>query len=359
MVGDPPLREEIESPMFVVSKKDLGVRNGKWRQITHSSWINPELGTSVNDLLNWSQRTVSYTAFDKMVRMFRLIGRGGWLFKIDFEKAYRMLPMHPMDWPFLGIRAGGKHLLDTRLMFGAGEAPSEFSSFADCLKWDMQAHLGLKWLEHYLDDFVGGAQSEKSARLALDTALTELGILGVCVNMSRVELAQHLVVLGIEVDMENMTVSVPGKKVDSLCSMIDRLCAEEGKKGMSLAELRTLSGLIGSCAMVVRQGRMYTQEIHDVLALAESTRKGVRVLPPAMLAELRWWKDVLMHGGGTQMMMDDVLSPLEHSPSRTPRQSGVWAAGGRTKAGSISGQRRRSAWWIGALTRRAASRSAR
>jgi hypothetical protein len=321
----PPFRQVFESPMFAVAKCEMGKPiPGKFRQIMHSSWPNPAIGLSMNDMLNIMQRTVSYTAFDKMIRMFLQIGKGGVLFQIDFEKAYRMIPINPFDWPFLGVNVLGRHVVDTRLIFGAGEAPAEFSSFGDCLKWEMQNNLRVPWLEHYLDDFVGGEKSEERTRLWLDILLMELRILGVTVNPDKVRWGRKLIILGIEVDMENMTVSVPQKKAELLCQRIDEVLSADN--GMTLRDMRSLTGMIGTCAMVVRQGRVFTQEIHAALADAERVGRGPKHLQGGMIAELKWWKSVLTEGGGVQMMMEETLTKLDPSPLSDASSS--WGMGG-------------------------------
>jgi hypothetical protein len=244
--------------------------------------------------------------------MFVDIGPGGWLYQIDFEKAYRMIPIHPMDWAFLGIQAGGRHAVDTRLVFGAGEAPLEFTSFADCLMWDLQQNCGLRWLEHYLDDFVGGEKTEEKARLAMQIAITELRIMGVTLNENKIKMGQELTILGIEVNMKTMTVSVPKKKVERLCKKLDDLLQED--KGVSLKELRSLVGMLATCAMVMRQGRVYTQELYSTLAEAERTRKGPNHFSAGMKAELQWWRENLVKGNATQLMLDEKWAKMETTP---------------------------------------------
>jgi hypothetical protein len=321
----PPLKQVMESPVFAVSKCELGRPiGGKFRQIMHSSWPNPALGLSMNDLLDPNMRTVVYTAFDKMLSMFGSIGIGGWLYQIDFEKAYRMLPINPIDWPFLGMMAGGRHLVDTRLIFGAGEAPLEFTSFADCLKWDLQQHCFLRWLEHYLDDFIGGEKTRERAEMAMKTALAELRIIGVTINEEKVRLGQELTILGICVNMLNMTVSVPQKKVGYLCERIEQILREG--KGIQLSELRSLAGSIATCAMVMRQGRVYTQEIHSTLAEAEKAEKGPKKIPEGMKQELRWWIENLRRGNATQIILDERWKKTVQSPFSDA--SSEWGMGG-------------------------------
>jgi hypothetical protein len=309
----PPLKEVMESPVFVIPKNDMGTPiPGKFRQIMHSSWPNPALGLSMNDLLNSSQRTVAYTAFDRMICMFLNIGQGGYLIQVDFEKAYRMLPIHPMDWAFLGMKAGDLHAVDTRLIFGAGEAPAEFTSFGDCIKWSLQANCLVRWLDHYLDDFISGEITKERAELVKEIILTELDIMGVKVNSEKVKVGQVLKILGIEVNMLDMTVSVPSAKVTKLCGLIKEILQEN--KGLSLKELRSLAGSISTCAMVVRQGRMFTQEINDTVAAAAAAGRGLSEIPSGMRAELPWWLEALQQGKGTQMMLQEA----RQAPSATP-----------------------------------------
>ena len=73
--------------------------------------------------------------------------------KVDIQKAYRIVPIHPADRRFLGIRWRDKYFVDLALPFGLRSAPGIFNTVADLLEWILQNQYGVKDLLHYLDDY--------------------------------------------------------------------------------------------------------------------------------------------------------------------------------------------------------------
>ena len=57
------------------------------------------------------------------------------LSKLDIKDAYRIVPVHPDDWPLLGMRWKGQYYVDTTLSFGFRSAPKLFTALADALVW--------------------------------------------------------------------------------------------------------------------------------------------------------------------------------------------------------------------------------
>jgi hypothetical protein len=187
----------------------------------------------------------------------------------------------------------------------------------------LQQHCFLRWLEHYLDDFVGGEKTKERAEIAMRIALTELRIIGVTINEEKVRLGQELTILGICVNMLNMTVSVPAKKVETLCERIEQTLKGGG---ISLKELRSIAGSIATCAMVMRQGRVYMQDIYSTLTEAEKADKGPKKIPEGMKEELRWWLENLRKGNATQIVLDERWKKTVESPFSDA--SSEWGMGG-------------------------------
>lgn len=67
-------------------------------------------------------------------------------------------------------------------------------------------------------------------------------------------------------------------------------------------------------ALVVRQGRIFTQDMHDELARAEANEEGLKHISAAMRAELEWWLEALRQGKGTQMMLQRPLAMSQSQP---------------------------------------------
>ena len=91
-----------------------------------------------------------------------------------------MVPVHPLDRPWLGMHLQGKIYIDGALPFGLCSTPKIFSALADGPLWIM-LHNGMERPFHYLDDFLflGPPGSDQCARslqaaLALCSCLVEL-----------------------------------------------------------------------------------------------------------------------------------------------------------------------------------------
>ena len=84
--------------------------------------------------------------------------------KLDLERAYRIVPVHPDDHPLLGMAWKGCWYMDMILPFGLKSAPKIFNVMADTLQWIIEKR-EVTCL-HYLDNFLltGRAGSEECAQ---------------------------------------------------------------------------------------------------------------------------------------------------------------------------------------------------
>ena len=88
-----------------------GLNTGKWRLITDLSFPR---GTSVNDGIDPSFCSLSYTTVDDIAAAVTALGAGALLAKVDIESAYRLIPVHPQTAHFKctvgGGGGGGEHV---------------------------------------------------------------------------------------------------------------------------------------------------------------------------------------------------------------------------------------------------------
>ena len=95
------------SPFGVIPKRN---RPNKWRLIVDLS--SPE-GHSVNDGISRDLSSLSYVSVDDVVAGIVQWGRGTLLAKMDIRQAYRNVPIHPSDRPFLGMQWQGATFVST------------------------------------------------------------------------------------------------------------------------------------------------------------------------------------------------------------------------------------------------------
>ena len=90
---------------------------------------------------------------DNAVSIIQHLGQGTQLVKMDLKDAYRIIPVHPQDHHLLGIQWDNQVFVDRSLPFGLRSAPKVFTAFADLVVWAIHCR-GVRWLLHYLNDFL-------------------------------------------------------------------------------------------------------------------------------------------------------------------------------------------------------------
>ena len=131
------------------------------------------------------------------------LGRGCLLYKLDLQCAYRQIPIDPKDYHLLGFHFNDLLYFDTRCPFG--------------LKTVVHCFTQLGFLaDVYLDDFYGAELPARAsmAFTSLKQLLQELGLQTSPDNDS--PSSTKMVCLGIDVDSDELSLSVPPFRVQEL-----------------------------------------------------------------------------------------------------------------------------------------------
>ena len=153
-----------------------GHNTAKWRLIMDLSYPP---GASVNDGIDSSICSLTYTSVDEVAQVAASYGQGALLAKVDIEAAYRLIPIHPQDRPLLAMSWEGSLYIDPMLPFGLRSAPKIFNAVADALNWCLHQR-GIKHSYHYLDDFIivgrpGSSQCQEDL-IQLEETYSFLGV---------------------------------------------------------------------------------------------------------------------------------------------------------------------------------------
>ena len=178
-------------------------------------------GQSVNDDIDPSLCSLSYTTVDDIAAVVAQLGTGALLAKVDTESAYQLIPVHPQDRPLQAVQWDCKIYIDPMLNFGLHSAPKIFNAVTDALNWYLQQS-GIPLVFHYLDDFiiVGPPHSPQCAH--------SLAILDGVFAILHIPMAVHkhegpttcLVILGIEIDTKAGELCLPTNKLERLRSLL-------------------------------------------------------------------------------------------------------------------------------------------
>ena len=256
---------------------------GAWRLIVDLS--SPE-GSSVNDGIAEHLCSLRYMSVADALAMVHCLGRGCLLAKMDIQKAYWMVPVHPND----RMQWEGKVYVDGALPFGLRSAPEIFSAMADVVEWMARAR-GIHHVGHYLDDFLVAGHPKSSE---CGEAVRQLGDLfaqlGVPVAAEKTEgPASTIVFLGIEIDTWAMEIRLPQDKLRNLQRVLEEWSR---KQHCCRWELESLLGLLGHACCVVVEGRTFLRRLFELLAVARKPHHYVR-LNLAARSDLCWWQAFL------------------------------------------------------------------
>lgn len=144
--NSPPLPHFRVSPLGIVPKKTPG----EYRMIHHLSFPH---GTSVNDGIDSEYTRVHYARIDDAINCIKRCGQGAYLAKTDIKRAFRIVPIHPGDYHFLGMKWKEKYYFDKCMPMGCASSCKTFEAFSTAIEWITQEKLGIQNIIHLLDDF--------------------------------------------------------------------------------------------------------------------------------------------------------------------------------------------------------------
>ena len=143
----PPFARFHTSPLSLKPKKDPT----KFRLVVDLAF--PYDSTSVNSNIPEDFASVEYTSFETAIDMLLDLGTRSFMAKADIKSAFRIIPIHPDDYRYLGFSLDGKFYHDASLPMGSSSSCAIFEAFAKAFHWILEHKLGLRNVLHYLDDW--------------------------------------------------------------------------------------------------------------------------------------------------------------------------------------------------------------
>lgn len=297
----PPLPHLHTSSFGVIPKRG---QPGKWRLIVDLS--SPH-GSSINDGIDPKDCTLQYVKLDTLIRMIAKHGPGALMAKFDVECAYRNIPIHPNDRALLGMKWRDKYYVDLTLPFGLRSAPYIFNSVATLVEWILINNYSISDLEHYLDDFIlVGPPSSSSCAQDLALALIVCKRLGLPLHPDKCEgPSTSLTILGIRLDTNNQTASLPENKFAATKALIESWV---DRRTCNRQQLESLIGHLHHAAKVVWPGRSFIRRMIDLLCCFRNKFHPIRLNKEFRL-DLLWWHNHFAQWHGVQFWLFPGLCP--------------------------------------------------
>ena len=160
--------------------------------------------------------------FQTMDNALKHIKTGSYLVKVDIHKAYRHVPVHPLNYRAAGLvwqfelkenqEFEFTYLYDTKLPFGASKALGIFHRLSQATTRIMRSK-GFT-VTAYLDDFLLIEDSYERCLESFNTLIDLLQTLGFSINGGKVVYpCQRLTFLGVEIDTISRQLTLPKRKI--------------------------------------------------------------------------------------------------------------------------------------------------
>ena len=277
------------SPFMTREKPDSNVR----RTIVDLSWPD---SCSVNDgVLRdeylGSKFLLYYPSVDDIVNKLNELGPGSLMFKIDISRAFRQLKVDPGDIDLLGLKQEG-YFIDQSVPFGYRHGSIFFEKVTDSIRYIMRKH-GFNNLFNYVDDLIYCDLPSKIHQ-AYEFLLKLLPKLGLDINNKKlVPPTTSMICLGILVDSQARTMSVPPEKLASIVTMCQQW---KNKKSCTKRQLQSLLGSLLFISKCVRPARIFLNRMLAFLRCMGVQK--IATLTSEFFRDLNWFCTFLKQFNG-------------------------------------------------------------
>ncbi|XP_045188169.2 uncharacterized protein LOC123546048 [Mercenaria mercenaria] len=291
----PPFQPFRVSPIGVVPKKEPN----SYRLIHHLSY---PLGNSVNDFIGPNLATVQYSTFDQAVTMVRNLGQGCLMAKTDIDSAYRIIPIHPIDYSLLGFKFNDSYFYDRSLPMGASSSCAIFDRFSSGLKWIAQCKLSIPHILHILDDFlIMGPKDSNKCETDLRVFLDLCRAIRVPIKHEKTVTATTVITfMGLELDSNKMEARLPK---DKLVKLYNLLVSYKSRRKIKLRDLQSLLGLLNFCCKVVLPGRAFLRRLIDLTKGVCKPHHRITISKEGR-RDLEAWYYFIEHFNGKHILLD-------------------------------------------------------
>ena len=290
----------FSSPPFSLFRvNEIGVAtrkySGKKRLIFDLSAPHNGPVPSINSLIPLAPFSLHYATVDNAINLIKLAGVGSWLSKADITDAFKIVPVHPSQWPLFGVKWDSNFYFGVRLTFGCKSSPCIFNHVSEALCWILLNRVRVPSVLHLLDDFLLIDPPHDSSGSSLGKLRSCFRSLGVPLSDEKtLGPATRLEFLGITLDSVEMQASLPLDKLQRI-----REIAASFSTAISIPKRQLLSllGHLNFAMRVIPQGRSFISRLLDT-ASSVSQLQDLVSLDDGCRSDLRFWAPLLEHWNG-------------------------------------------------------------
>ena len=296
---DPPFTPFQISPLNVREKSTPG----KYRLIHDLSY--PYNEESVNSKIPDHLKSVKYSSVRDTMSTLSRLPNGVFMAKCDIADAYRIIPVHPSEYPKLGIIWKGKYYFDKYLPQGCGSSCRIFEAFSTALEAIFKFYHPNSEIQHMIDDFLFIALTFKKCDNLLKAFTQLCEDIGVPLAPDKTTVPDTTVVfLGILLNSIMQTASLPTEKIVSYVADIEAYLLS---KKVKQKELQSIVGKLNFAAAVVPARPFLFRLIQKIYSVHKPHHKIW--LTVEMKEDLKTWLQFLKEYNGVTLFRALKLTP--------------------------------------------------
>ncbi len=291
----PPFQSFCVSPLGLIPKKTPG----DFRLIHHLSFPK---GLSINDGIFSEDTHVRYATVADAIKLIKRAGLGCYLAKTDIKSAFRIIPIHPNDYPLSGMKWCGLYYYDRCMPMGCSSSCKTFETFSTAIEWIARHKLKIDELLHLLDDFLFVSATYMQCQSSLNLFIGLCHQLGIPIAPDKTfGPSTTLTFAGIELDSVKFEARLPRDKIAKCVDTINLFL--KGKK-VRLQELQSLIGLLNFATSVITPGIAFLRRLYDLTHGVKSPHHLIR-LGSESKADLRVWLTFLASFNGVYLFRNE------------------------------------------------------
>lgn len=286
------------SPLGAVTNGD-----GSFRPINDLSFprFDPEV-PSVNSFVNKDDFVTTWDDFKIVAKFFNNLKEDVLIGLFDWEGAYRQIPTHPSQWPYLAIKDFNNNIyIDLRIAFGGVAGCGSFGGPADGWKSLMKSKFKLLEAFRWVDDnLMVKKLSNLTSMLDIVKASESLGVK---TNVTKyLEFAVEQKFIGFLWNTKNKTVTLPANKLKQRITELDDFLATIVFKRN---QVEKFNGKLSHLTLILPQLKAYLTENFKWVATWRTP--GPRRMPTLVREDMLYWKKCLHSLKPSRLVPDHIV----------------------------------------------------
>ena len=238
---------------------------------------------------------LTYPTIDTLARRVSQIGLSCRLWKKDMVRAFRQIPLCPMDYSLIGYRWRNFLFFDKVMPMGLHSVAYVCQRITNSIVY-IHRSFGY-WSVNYLDDF-GSAEHKDDAWNSFNLMTRIMQSIGAQEAPEKsVAPTTCMEFLGNMVDMQKMTLEVSEHHMIELAELLE---VWNGKQKCNKKQMQSLIGKLSFVTNCVRGGRIFISRLID--CLKEFSDKEYRCIGQETKKDISWWQKFLPTFNGVSML---------------------------------------------------------